>query len=131
MHELLRQFAAEELQNAQAEAVAVAVRYSTHYLAFLAEREIPITTSASRQAAAEIQVEIHNIQHAWTWAATRQTTGSSAQIAALERAAYCLWEFCDVRRPRAEAEQMVRLVLEHATPLLTGAPLPEPWQRAR
>ena len=122
MHELLRQFVAQELQRAQTEALAVAVRHSAYYLAFMAEREMPLTRHGSREAADEIQAEIHNIQQAWRWAATHQTMDDTDLSAALKHAAYSLWEFCDVRRPRTEAEQMFRLVIEHATPLLTGAP---------
>ncbi|MCL4860685.1 MAG: AAA family ATPase [Caldilineaceae bacterium] len=117
MHELLRQFAAEQLRNTPAEATAVAARHSLYYLDFVAGREKGLTRHNARQAADEIQGEINNIRQAWMWAATHQVMGDAQLIAALGRAAYGLWKFYSQRGPRSEREQMLELALQ---PVATG-----------
>jgi predicted ATPase len=67
MHELLRQFAAEQLDGD--ECTAAEARHSAFYLAFVAARERRMARNEPREAAAEIQGEIDNIRQAWAWAA--------------------------------------------------------------
>jgi predicted ATPase/DNA-binding SARP family transcriptional activator len=117
MHELLRQFAAEELRNRPAEASAVATRHSLYFLDFVAGREKSLTRHDARQAADEIQGEINNIRQAWTWAATHQAMGDAQFSAALDRAAYGLWKFYSQRGPRSEREQLLELALQPAAGL--------------
>src|SRR5262249_34901890 len=87
LHELLRQFAAEQLDALPNERAAVEARHSTFYLRFVAEREHRLARNEVREAAAEIHSELDNVRQAWAWAAER------AQVAALEASAYGVWHF--------------------------------------
>lgn len=69
VHELLRQFGAEQLAAQPVARAAVEARHSTYYLTFLAEREERLARHEPRQAAAEIQQELDNIRSAWAHAA--------------------------------------------------------------
>lgn len=70
VHELLRQFGAEQLAALPEEAAAVEARHSAYYLTWLAEREWQLARHEPRQAAAEIQKELDNIRGAWAHATT-------------------------------------------------------------
>lgn len=72
MHELLRQFAAEQLAALPVERVATEQRYSMHFLKFVAERTSRLQRNEPRQAANEIRSEIDNIRQAWRLAAQQQ-----------------------------------------------------------
>ena len=108
LHELLRQFAYEQLladtgapvqhpQTNEMETVhgaeqheyrEVASRHSAYYLTFLAEHERPIGRAASRAATAAIQLEVDNVRQAWSWAA------HAGDYRLLDGAACTLWQFC-------------------------------------
>src|SRR5262249_357065 len=88
IHELLRQFAAEQL-DASGERAAVEARHGEYYLHFVAERERRLARNQPREAAAEIRAEIDNVRQAWIWAA------SQAQAAVLEDSAYGVWQYAD------------------------------------
>ncbi len=121
MHELLRQFAAEQLHHLPAEAASVAARHSLYYLDFVAARENRLARPEARQAADEIELEINNVRQAWRWAATNQATDGAKAMEALGHAAYSLWNFYGQRASRAEAEQMFRFALQQAAPILAEA----------
>jgi predicted ATPase len=68
LHELLRQFAAEQLaRDAQLEHEANA-RHSAYYLGFLADRETRLLGSEQRAAAEQLAREADNMWAAWRWA---------------------------------------------------------------
>src|SRR5262245_24077892 len=77
LHELLRQFAAE--QFSADEYAAVAARHSAFYLAFVADRERRLVRQEPREAAAEVWSEIDNVRQAWDWAV------AEARVAELEQ----------------------------------------------
>ena len=85
LHELVRQFAAQQLDAA--ELAAVEARHSHFYLALVAAREQRLARHASKQAAAEIQGEIDNVRQAWMWAVRQQT------LHELDASAFTLWQF--------------------------------------
>lgn len=85
LHELVRQFAAQQLDTA--ELATVEAQHSHFYLAFVAAREERMARHASKQAAAEIQCEIDNVRHAWMWAARQQA------LHELDACAFTLWQF--------------------------------------
>jgi predicted ATPase/DNA-binding SARP family transcriptional activator len=87
IHELLRQFAAEQLDQVPEERARIAERHSEFYLAFVAARERRLARDEPQQAAAEIKHDIDNIRLAWTWAA------SQGHEAAIERSATGIWQF--------------------------------------
>ena len=68
IHELLRQFAAEQLAAQPAEAAATAQRHGHYYLAYLAARTERLVNSEQRQALNEVGEELENVRAAWLWA---------------------------------------------------------------
>ena len=87
IHELLRQFAAEQLDARPEEQLQVEARHSQYYLAFVAAREKRIARNEPRKAADEISAELDNIGKAWYWAAT------NGRLHETNQAAYTLWQF--------------------------------------
>jgi predicted ATPase/WD40 repeat protein/DNA-binding SARP family transcriptional activator len=106
MHELLRQFAAEQLAAAPDEGTTVAGQHSAFYLAFVTARERGLARNKPREAAAAIQAEIDNVRQAWAWAARQACMGE------LNGSAYSLWQFYVFRGLIAEGEQVFNLAAE-------------------
>jgi hypothetical protein len=98
LHELLRQFAAEEL-NASGERALVEERHGRHYLAYLAARGLRLGRHAPKEASTEIRAELDNVRQAWQWAA------SHGRLAELEQATYAWWQFCLFQGWEAEGRQ--------------------------
>ncbi|MEZ4734662.1 MAG: BTAD domain-containing putative transcriptional regulator [Caldilineaceae bacterium] len=98
LHELLRQFAAEEL-DAAGERGAVAAQHGRYYLSYLAARGLRLGRGEPKQASAEIQPDLDNVRQAWQWAA------SQVRLAELEEATYAWWQFCQFCDLEAEGRQ--------------------------
>lgn len=96
LHELVRQFAAEEL-HAAGEGDVVAAKHGRYYLAYLAARGFRLGRGEPKEASAEIQAELDNIRLAWQWAAT------TGRIEELEEATYSWWQFCTFQGLETEA----------------------------
>ncbi len=127
MHELLRQFAAQQLTAAD-ERTAVEARHGTYYLGFVAARGRRLGRDQPREAAAEIQAEIDNVHQAWNWAVAETRTTELAQ------AAYGWWQFClltgrdpESRRTFGLAAARLRSALEGASIDSPGAPAARAW----
>jgi predicted ATPase len=71
IHELLRQYAVEQLERVPAEKEAVQDRHCTYYAGFLRQREADLTGRGQKQALAEIGAEIENVRTGWDWAVGR------------------------------------------------------------
>jgi tetratricopeptide (TPR) repeat protein len=100
IHELLRQFAAEQLDSAPAERAAVEARHSAYYLAFVAARGRRLGRDQPREAAAEIQAEIDNVRQAWI------TAVATTRATELAQAAYGWWQFCLLTGRDVESRHM-------------------------
>jgi predicted ATPase/DNA-binding SARP family transcriptional activator len=87
LHELLRQFAQEQLLARTDEWTKTVTRHSEFYLAFVAERERRLLRNEPRQATAEIQTELDNVRQAWSNGAHNRAG------ATLDLGAYGLWQF--------------------------------------
>ena len=98
MHELLRQFADEELDGAGQRAV-VEEQHGRYYLAYLASRGLRLGRREPKEASTEIQAELDNIRQAWQWA-TKQ-----GRVAELDQATYAWWQFCQFQGLEAEGRQ--------------------------
>jgi predicted ATPase/DNA-binding SARP family transcriptional activator len=98
MHELLRQFAAEELK-ASGEYASVEERHGRYYLAYLAARGLRLGRREPKEASAEIRAELDNVRLAWQWAATQ------GHVVELEQAIYGWWQFCLLQGLEAEGRQ--------------------------
>lgn len=104
LHPLIRQFAAEQLTDAD-ERATVTARFSTFYLDFLAEREASLLGSAVSETVAEIQSELDQVRQAWQWAIDH------SQWSSLARSAYCLCEFLTIIGHMVEGEQLFTLAI--------------------
>lgn len=87
LHELLRQFVAEELSASGEQAVAEE-QHGRYYLAYLAARGLRLGRHEPKEASDEIRAEFDNVRQAWQWAATQ------GRLAELEQATYAWWQFC-------------------------------------
>jgi hypothetical protein len=127
LHELLRQFAAEQLDALPAERAALAARHGEFYLAFVAAREFRLARHEPRQATEELRTELDNIRHAWHWGAMQ------ADISTLDRAAYGWWQFCLLAGLALEGEQTFGSAAAHVRTRLEQIgeqdPLHQPTQR--
>jgi DNA-binding SARP family transcriptional activator/predicted ATPase/Tfp pilus assembly protein PilF len=90
LHEVLRQFAAERLTAAPAEAYALHETHCTWYLAILAERETRLKSAEQTRAIAEIAAEYANVRAAWQWA------GAHQRLDAVAAAIRPFWLFCEI-----------------------------------
>ncbi|MCB0184186.1 MAG: AAA family ATPase, partial [Caldilineaceae bacterium] len=118
MHELLRQFAAEELKNA-GEAAQLAAQHGQYYLAYLAARGRRLGRGEPKEASTEIQAEVDNVRLAWQWATTH------GHLAELEQALYAWWQFCQFQGLEAEGRQSVAAAIAGIRARLPRAPLAE------
>lgn len=114
VHELLRQFGAEQLDASPEERATVEEHHSAYYLTFLAEREWRLARQEPQQAAAEIQPELDNIRRAWAHAA------ANANIPLLASSANALmryYELTGLLDERVQEFQRAVVVLEAMPPL--------------
>ncbi|MFN8440640.1 MAG: BTAD domain-containing putative transcriptional regulator [Caldilineaceae bacterium] len=105
IHELLRQFAAGELANAQEES-ATAYRHSAYYLSLLAAQQRPIMHDAPRAGVQAIHSEMDNIRQAWRWGAAH------LPAALVEQCAIALREFYWLTGLTTEAIEMFTLAAQ-------------------
>jgi tetratricopeptide (TPR) repeat protein len=114
MHELLRQFAAQQLAAAD-ECAAVEAQHGTYYLGFVAARGRRLGRDQPREAAAEIQAEIDNVHQAWNWAVAETRTTELAQVA------YGWWQFCLLTGQDPQSRRMFGLAAARLRSALEGA----------
>jgi predicted ATPase/DNA-binding SARP family transcriptional activator len=106
IHELLRQFAREQLDLAP-DRGEVEQRHSRFYLGFVADREHAIFRADPVRASNEILHELDNIRQAWRWAATHR------HMPDLERSACSLALFYRLYGVATEWEHMFLLAVTH------------------
>jgi len=99
IHELLRQYAAEQLEKAPADKEAVKDHHCTYYADFLQGKEGDLTGRGQKQALAEIGVEIENVRAAWDWAVAQ------GRIEEIDHGLESLAEFYRVRAWFHEGEE--------------------------
>ncbi len=104
IHELLRQFAAEELRISGG-IQTTSQRHSDYYLDFLTVREEQMFRQ-SGGAIAELQGEWDNIYQAWTWAAQQKNLGE------LGRSIYTLAQYCHIAGLATQAVQLFQLAAQ-------------------
>lgn len=109
MHELLRQYAAERLEESSGQAAAAHARHCVYYTDFLDQRREEINGQHQRQIQAEIATELENVRAAWQYAL------GHGRIAEIERVVYVLHIFYDSGsryREGAELFEQARQQLE-------------------
>jgi predicted ATPase/DNA-binding CsgD family transcriptional regulator len=123
IHELLRQYAEERLNEAPAAAEAARVAYGAHFARFLAERCELLGSGRQREVVAEIDAEIDNIRAAWP-----QILGS-AGADMLRRGLLALGAYYRMHGPYQEGLALLRQAERHlraagGTPLAPAALAP-------
>ncbi|MEO7908490.1 MAG: BTAD domain-containing putative transcriptional regulator [Roseiflexaceae bacterium] len=89
LHELVRQYAADQLQ-AGGEHAATCDRHCDYYLTLLHTQTQPLQGYQQQQAIAEIGAEIENVRAAWQWAS------ATGKVDAIERALESLYRYYDI-----------------------------------
>lgn len=118
LHEVVRQYALEQLLASATIAHLTAEQYCIYYTAFLAGQEVALQRSA--HARHLIQADLDNIRAAWRWAIEQQKTEALAQGLACLSAFYeFVGFFQEARLMLAEASDAVRpLTAKTAHPAL-------------
>ena len=98
LHELIRQFAASQLQLEPEEHQQALDRHYVYYTYFLQQRTAALKGGPQQETLAEIAADIDNVRAAWARAAELK------DAAALEQAAECLCLYCEMRGALAEGE---------------------------
>jgi len=70
LHELIRQFAAEQFAERPEEQTTTQVRHGHYYMTFFSDEDKRLRSSAQREALAEMTAEMDNFRAAWDWAVT-------------------------------------------------------------
>jgi tetratricopeptide (TPR) repeat protein len=84
-HELLRQFAAQQLAAFPNEERATHKRHSVYYLQWINERGPIMLRPSGREALGEVTAELQNVRQAWQWAAAQR------DFAAIDRSYSHFW----------------------------------------
>jgi predicted ATPase len=106
IHELLRQYAGEQLARAPDEEAEVRARHGRYVAAFLEERAEGLRGGRQREALAEIAADIENIRLFWEWALAQR------QAASLALAVEPLNQFYDFRGRYLEGIRAFELAIE-------------------
>ncbi len=123
VHELLRQYAEEQLVEAGA-AEAARQAHSAYYMGFMAERDADIKGQRQQAGLQEIRADFENVRQAWRWVAERR------QVAAFSRATLdCLTNFADMNFSALEAHALLSHTISAFQPA-TGQPPHPLWDQA-
>ena len=99
IHELLRQFSAEQLGDKTDQ---IRERHSTHYISFLQERTASLQGGKQQKAVTEIDQELKNCGVAWDYAISQQN------ITTIGKGLEGLFHFYDIRSRFQEGELIFR-----------------------
>ncbi|HEX6385814.1 MAG TPA: tetratricopeptide repeat protein, partial [Anaerolineae bacterium] len=91
IHELLRQFAADQLRTGVNDEEQTRDRHAAYYTTFLQRRTEELKRARQKEAIDEITADLDNVRAAWRWA----ITGKDVQ--ALEKAAESFYYFSDIQ----------------------------------
>jgi predicted ATPase/DNA-binding XRE family transcriptional regulator len=83
LHELIRQFAAEQLAGHPDEQTATQACHSKYYLTLFSQATGRLQSAVQRQALAELTVEMDNFRAAWDWAIAHHDFVHTWQVAAM------------------------------------------------
>jgi predicted ATPase len=119
MHELIRQFGAEQLQSVADEQQQAQANHCAYYLSLIQQQTVNFKGKQHQEAFAEIATNLDNLRAAWDYAATKK------DAKALDSAAEGLWIFSDSRGMFQEAEAAFRQAVELLTEQSAGVKLRE------
>jgi predicted ATPase/transcriptional regulator with XRE-family HTH domain len=112
MHELLRQYAFERLQAEPTAHMAVQADHAVYYITLLDKSKSAIQSHHQTEALAELIPETDNIRAAWDFAV------ANCHLEMLQRGAWPLWYFYELRLYFQEGEMLFRRGREMAQALL-------------
>lgn len=117
MHELMRQYAGEELEAA-GESKNILAAHTTFYLTFVQEREAVLISPSQTKALDEIQAEFDNIRQAFS------TGIGKRDFNAIRNMLIGIYKFCDMRSRAYEGEALFRLARDGLAPQTGEVPQP-------
>jgi predicted ATPase/DNA-binding CsgD family transcriptional regulator len=117
LHELLRQYACEELEAA-GESEKLLAAHTAYYLAFIDEREAELISPAQTKALDEIQADFDNIRQAFV------TGVGKRDFIAIRAILPGIYKFCDMRSRAYEGEALFHLAMDGLAPRSGEAPQP-------
>jgi predicted ATPase/DNA-binding CsgD family transcriptional regulator len=117
LHELLRQYAREELEAA-GESKKLLAAHTAYYLAFIDEREAELVSPSQTKALDEIQADFENIRQAFLTGVGRRDFNAIRTILP------GIYKFCDMRSRAYEAEALFRLARDRLAPQSGETPQP-------
>ena len=100
IHELLRQYAAEKLNNYPTEKEVALESHCEYYTDFLRQKAVPLQTNFQPEALAEVGLEIENIRAAWRW------TVAHTKLEAIEPCLESFYQFYWARNWFHEGKQV-------------------------
>ena len=119
LHELIRQFAAEQFAERPEEQTATQARHGSYYLTFFSQADERLRSSAQRETLAELTAEMDNFRAAWDWAVTHHDSTRLCQVSVT------LWYLFELRSWFEEGETNFRIAAEaiqaHATAIKPDA----------
>jgi len=68
LHEIIRQYTLEELENHPKVKKEAAARHGQYFMAFLSQQDVPLRSSIQREALTELIADVDNIRSALEWA---------------------------------------------------------------
>jgi predicted ATPase/DNA-binding SARP family transcriptional activator len=107
VHELLRQYTAEKLEEVAHERERTEALHSGYYAAFLQQWEEALRGERQGEALEAIGAEIDNVRRAWRWALTQIESGQDAELAldVVRRSTTSLYLFYATRDWYQEGEE--------------------------
>jgi predicted ATPase/DNA-binding CsgD family transcriptional regulator len=117
LHELLRQYACEELQAA-GETGSIQAAHTAYFLAFVQEREPVLISNSQTRALDEIQVDFDNIRQAF------YTGVENRDFNAIRTMLSGIYKFCDMRSRAYEGEALFCLARNGLAPRTGEDPQP-------
>jgi predicted ATPase/transcriptional regulator with XRE-family HTH domain len=91
LHELIRQFAAEQNGKYQEEQIAVRASHGSYFLTYFGNADSRLRGPAQRETLAELTLEMENFRAAWDWAVTH------GEFSLIEQAIRTIAYFYDIR----------------------------------
>ena len=101
LHELIRQFAGEQLARKPDEQIEAQVRHGRYYLTYFAQADGRLRSAAQREALSELTTEMDNFRAAWDWAITY------GEFALIEQTLRTLFRLYDTRGWFQEGVEML------------------------
>lgn len=108
LHELIRQYAAERLQNEPEEERAARAQHADHYLSLLAARKAALQSHHQGNTLAELHSEMDNIRAAWS------EEVSNHQLDLIQRCVWSLWYMYELLAYFQEGASLIELAAQMA-----------------